>query len=327
MRRREFLTLAIATVGCSSIAGAQKSEIRRRRIGFIGGGNPSTGQLTRKCFDDGLRDLGWSEAVNIDIARRWTEGSSERISQIAGDLVSLKPDLIVVTSTPATLAAKAATADIPIVFMLVSDPVGTGIVRSLARPEGNVTGVSNFLPATTAKLLQLSVAVAPRTSRVGVLFNPTNSGKLLELVELRAAADILKVALEPLEVQSTADVEQALASCIQLRCEALITLFDGVTQINRGRITQFAAKERLIGVYQIRDFAEAGGLITYGLDTCRHCRRAAVYVDRILKGTRPSDLPVEQPTEFELIINMKAARELGLTIPPTLLATANDVIE
>ena len=174
---------------------------------------------------------------------------------------------------------------------------------------------------------KLTIAVAPRTSRVGVLFNPTNAGKLVELAELRAAAGVLKIALEPMEVRSTADVEQALARCIQLHCEALITLFDGVTQINQSRITQFAAKERLIGIYQVREFADAGGLITYGLNTCRHFGRAAGYVDRILKGARPVDLPVEQPTDFELIINMKAARELGLTIPPTLLATANVVIE
>lgn len=327
MRRREFLALAVGAVAWPSMASAQKLGSSVRRIGLLSGGGKPNGQALWKCFDDGLRDLGWSEGKNISTEYRWTDGSMERLPEMASELVRLKPDLIVTTSTPTTLAAKFATAEIPVVFISVSDPVGTGIVKSLARPDANLTGVSNFLPATTAKLLELVTAVAPSASRVAILFNPTNAGKLLEFDELRAAANILKIAIEPLEVRSIGDLEQLLTRSLQSRCDALITLVDGVTISSRVKIAQFAAKERLIGIYQVRVFADAGGLIAYGLDYCRHFRRATTYIDRILKGARPSDLPVEQPTEFELIINMKAARELGLTIPPTLLATAHEVIE
>ena len=299
-----------------------------RQIGYVGSSPRQSGaQSPFDCFNAGLEDLGWKDGRNISITYKLTDNSSESFARIAGDLVNVKPDIIVATSTSLALAMKAATEKIPIVFISVSDPVATGIVKSLARPGGNITGVSNFLPATAAKLLELLLTVKPTTSRVGVLFDPTNMGKLLEVEELRVAASILRVQLIPLEVRTAPDIERTLPAAVSAGCDGLITLVDGVTFPNRTQITEFVSRQRLLGIYQVSNFVDGGGLMSYGLNYCRHYRRAASYVDRILKGAQPADLPIELPTEFELVINMKVAKALGVEIPPTLLARADLVLE
>jgi putative ABC transport system substrate-binding protein len=217
--------------------------------------------------------------------------------------------------------------DIPIVFIAVSDPVKSGIVASLARPGGNITGVSNFLPATSGKLLELLVLVAPTAARFGVLHNPNNEGKILELQELQSAGRTLAVQIEPIEVRSLNDFQNAFSRTSNLKCDALIVLQEGVTLGGRQQIAKYAENNKLPAIYQIREFVEAGGLLSYGLNYCRHYGRAATYVDKILKGERPADLPVELPTRFELVVNLKTAKAIALEIPAMLLARADEVIE
>jgi putative ABC transport system substrate-binding protein len=243
------------------------------------------------------------------------------------ELMALKPDLIVASSTQAAQAAQRATQQIPVVFIAVSDPVTSGIVTSLARPGANITGVSNFLPATTAKLFELLKTVVPNAARIGVLYNPTNDGKLIEMRELEVAAQQMGVSERPLPVSTSDDFERAFQEALDLRVDSLVTLVEGVTLINRSRIVEFAARNRLAAIYQIREFVVAGGLMSYGLNYCQHFRRAANYVDKLLKGARPADLPVELPTTFELIVNVKAAKAIGLTIPESFLLRADEVIE
>ncbi len=327
MRRREFLAAVGGAAAWPFVTYAQPSGTSMRQIGYVGSVRQPAPKSPFDCFNAGLRDLGWIEGRNINIIYKGTDSSSQGFADATRDLVKLQPELIVTTSTPATLAAKAATDRIPVVFISVSDPVASGVVKSLARPHGNLTGVSNFLPATTAKLLELISVVAPKTSRVGVLYDPANAGKLLEVGELRAAAETLRVQLVSMEAKSTGDLERVLSIAVETGCHAVITLLDGVTIKNKEQITEFVSRNKLLGIYQVSDFVEAGGLMSYGLNYCRHFRRASSFVDRILKGSKPADLPVEQPTEFELVINMKVARALGLDIPATLLARADEVIE
>jgi putative ABC transport system substrate-binding protein len=274
-----------------------------------------------------LRELGWTEKENIQIEYRWAHGMVDQFSALAAELVALRPDLIAVMSTPGSQAVHRATSTIPVVMISVSDPVASGLVASLARPGGNVTGVSNFLPATTGKLLEFLRIVVPRLSTVGLLYNPTNPGKVLEVHELRTAANGVGVAIEPVEVRTSGDFDGAFSRITQTRCEALITLQEGVALENRSRITGFATKTRLPTIFQVREYVDAGGLMSYGLNFCQHFRSAATYVDKILRGARPGDLPIELPTSFELLINLKTAKAIGLEIPRSLLLRADEVIK
>jgi putative ABC transport system substrate-binding protein len=297
------------------------------RAAFLGGASTPSGKALVECFRTGLRELGWIEGGNINIEYQWAEGVADRYTRLATEIVTRKTDLIVVTSTPGTQAIQRATREIPVVFIGVSDPVASGIVTSLARPSENITGVSNFLPATTGKLLELLKTAAPGTSRAGIIHNPDNAGKMLELGELQGAGQTLGIAIEALELRSSDGLDRIFKMAAEVHCDALVTLQDGVTLANRSRIVGYAAANRLPAIYQIREFVEAGGLISYGLNYCDHYRRGAYYADKILKGVKPSDLPVELPTKFELVINLKTASGLGLTVAPTLLATADEVIE
>jgi putative ABC transport system substrate-binding protein len=326
MKRREFITLVGGTVAWPFAARAQPVGTLVR-VGFLGGASSSGGKALVDCFRTGMQNLGWVEGKNIDIAYRWTEGIAGQYPLVAAELVRLKPDVIVAVSTPGTQAIQRATREIPVVFIAVSDPVSSGIVPSLSRPGGNITGVSNFLPATTGKLLELLQTIAPNISRVGVLYNPSNEGKVIELGELQTAARRLGVAVAPLEVRSSGDFESAFTTAAASRCDALVTLQEGVTLTNRMLIAAFAEKSRLPAIYQIREFVDAGGLISYGLNYCEHYRRGAYFVDKILKGANPAELPVELPTKFELVINLKTAKALGLTVAPALLTTADELIE
>jgi putative tryptophan/tyrosine transport system substrate-binding protein len=324
MRRREFMALA-ASAALWPCAARAATEGRLRRVGFLSSNTEATGRALLRCLMSGLRDRGWVDGQTLALDLRWKGGGGYPAA--AAELIAFKPDLIVSTGTPATLAIQHATSEIPVVFVAVSDPVASKIVASLARPGGNVTGVSNFLPATIAKLVDYLRTWVPGVRRVAVLYDTANPGKLLELGELRKAGAAAGVEIIPAGVRFSGDLNQAFAMILQSHCDGLITLQDGVTLGNRAGIVAFAAANRLPAVYQIREFADAGGLMSYGLNYCQHYRSAASYVDRILKGAKPADLPVELPTTFELVINLKAAKALGLESPPMLTAIADEVIE
>jgi putative ABC transport system substrate-binding protein len=274
-----------------------------------------------------LRDLGWVKGRNIQFDYRWSGGAATPLPSLAAELVRLNPDLIIVSSTPGAQAVQKATREIPAVFVAVSDPVASGIVASLARPGGNLTGVSNFLPTTTGKLLELLKAATTSAVRIAVLRDPNNAGKQLELRELQVLGSNLGVAIEAVDVRAPDDIEDAFSYLNRIGADALITLVDGVTMTNRHRIAELAAKHRLPTIFQVRDFVDAGGLMSYGLNYCQHWRSAAAYADRILKGDKPADLPVQLPTKFELIINLKAAKAIGLTMPPALLGLADELVD
>lgn len=327
MRRRLFACSAAAAAAWPLLTKAQRSK-SPARLGLLGPGNSSKdGEKWIGCLRSGLRDLGWIEGKSLSVEYRSAEGIADRYRPLAAELVSMAPDVIIATSTPGAQAAQRATRSIPIVFVAVSDPVASGLVATLARPGGNITGVSNFLPSTSGKLLELLKVAAPGASRFGVLYNPSNAGKVLDLQEIETAAKVLGMAIEPLGVRSSDDLEDAFLACAQSRCNALVALVDAVTLANRRRITVFAEANRLPAIYQIKEFAESGGLMSYGLDYCRHYRSAASYVDKILKGAQPADLPVELPTRFDLVINLAAAKALGVVIPQSLRLRADELIQ
>jgi putative ABC transport system substrate-binding protein len=327
MRRREFIGLAGAACLSISPFAAQAQRTVPARVGFLGGSSSAIGQTLLSCFLSELRKLGWADGRDFKLEVRWTEGVFERYAQHAAELVRLNPDVIVTTSTPGAKAAQRATARLPVVFIAVSDPVTSGIVNSLARPGGNITGVSNFLPSTTAKLIELLTEAAPNLTRFCVLHNPENAGKMLELQQLKVGAQAFGFVVEPIEIRSNEDLERLLSSREHFNCDALITLQEAISFAYRKQIAQFAIQKQLPTIFQIREYVEAGGLMSYGLNFCSHYGRAAYYVDKVLKGTPPNELPVELPTTFELVINLAAGKSLGLALPPSLLARADEVIE
>ena len=325
MRRRAFITLLGGAATWPLAARAQQSR-KLFKIGFLSSYTAEAGKDLVGCFRKGLEELGWIDGKNISIEFRWAQGRAEQYPVLAAELVHLDLDLIAANSTPAAQALQRATRDIPVVFMSVSDPVASGIVKGLARPEANITGVSNFLPATSGKLLELLKSVAPNATRVVVLRDPDNAGKSLEVRELQASGPVLGLAIEVMDVRNVEEIAGAFAA-IRHGPTALVTLADGVTISNRKQIVELAAKHRLPAIYQVRAFVDAGGLMSYGLNFCQHFRRGARYVDRILKGAKPADLPVELPTTFELIINRIAANAIGVAISESFLMRADEVIE
>ena len=324
MDRRIFLTTVAGLLAAPLASEAQQAG-KVYRIGFLGI-SPGLGQHLVAAFREGLRDRGWVVGQNVIIEYRWAGGGEERYPTVLAELVGLKVDVIVTVSTTGALAAKRATTEIPIVFQMVSDPVASGLVTSLARPGGNATGWSNILPETSGKLLELLREAVPRPSRIAVLGNPTNPGKVLEFKALRDQAQTLGVTLHSVEVPTPAALDAAFSAIGRTHPATLITLVDAVTFSQRQRIVEFAAKHRVPAIYQVREFTDAGGLMSYGLNMLGMYRRTAIYVDRVLKGAKPADL-VEQPTMFELVINLKTAKALGLTIPQSLLGRADEVIE
>jgi len=325
MRRRELIAL-LAGAALSPRAALAGDATLPRRLGILSSNTEAAGKALLKCLMVGLRDHDWIEGKTLALDIRWG-GEPGGYPALAVDLVARKPDLIVTTGTPATVAMQHATSDIPVIFVAVSDPVASKIVASIARPGGNITGVSNFLPATTAKLLEYLRTIAPAMKRVAVLYDARNPGKLLEFGELQAAGKMAGIAVVSAALRAANDFAQAFPTILESHCDGLITLQDGLTLGNRAGIVSFAADNRLPAIYQIREFADVGGLISYGLNYCQHYRSAATYVDRILKGAKPADLPVELPTSFELVINLRAAKALGVDIPPMLIAIADQVIE
>jgi putative tryptophan/tyrosine transport system substrate-binding protein len=327
--RREFIgTLAGGLLVAPRASEAQQAA-KAPRIGYLAGSLAASPHL-REAFLQGLRDLGYVEGRNVVIEYRDAEGKPERLPALAAELVALKVDVIVVADTPSALAAKQATKTIPIVFTSAGDPVGSGLVTSLARPGGNVTGLSLLGPELVGKRLEQLKQAVPGVSRVAVLSQPGAFGKRTEKDMLKGAevaARALGVQLELVEARGPADFDRAFSNMTRERADAL-TVLPGAMFINeRRRLVELAAKNRLPAVYPVREFVDTGGLMSYGSDAADLYRRAATYVDKILKGAKPADLPVEQPTKFELVINMKTAKALGLTIPPSLVGRADQVIE
>jgi putative ABC transport system substrate-binding protein len=297
------------------------------RIGLLCLFSSATGQSKAESFRQGLRDLGYLEGKNILIESRWAEGHRERLAALAADLVRLDVAVIVTESPPAALAAQQATHTIPIVTAAIGDPVALGLVASLARPGGNVTGLTLQDPKLSGKRLEFLKEAAPHATLVTVIWNATNPAHASYLGETEAAARALGLQLHAIAVRSPAELDRAFEAIASTRPSALITLADGMLLDNRTDIVAFAAKSRLPAIFPDREFAEAGGLMTYGPNLAANFRRAATFVDKILKGAKPADLPVEQPMKFKFVINLKTAQTLGLTLPPHLLYFADEVIQ
>ena len=327
MDRRAFIGTLTGGILAAPLAAEAQPVKKPWRIGYLSGGSSPVMAPYVAAFREGLRNRGLIEGENIVVEYRWADGNNEKLPALAGELVALKVDLLVASGTPAAMAAKRATSQIPIVFTTVSDPVASGLVASLARPGGNATGWSTILPDMGGKLLGLLREAVPSASRIAVLANPTNPGKVLELKTMRDQAPSLGVTIQSVEVPTPASLDAAFSTMGSARPDILVTLFDTVTLSNRGRIVEFAARHRIPAIYQLKEFADAGGLMSYGPSLQSMLRRTAIYVERILKGAKAADLPVEQPTIFELVINLKTAKALGLTIPQSLLQRADQVIE
>jgi putative ABC transport system substrate-binding protein len=328
MSRKIFLWLLATFLLMTASAAAQQAG-KLLRIGLLDNSTASGSAVRLEAFWQELRKLGWIEGKNIAIEYRFAEQKPERLPELAADLVRLKVDLIVVSATPPALAAKSATATIPIVMTASVDPVGVGLVASLARPGGNVTGLSTLATELNTKRLEVLKDAIPRLSRVGVLRWPgTSITADLQLKELRAAALALKLKLEEIETQpDPKGLASAFQTAKQKQVNAIMTTPDSRFFAERKRIVELAAKYRLPAIYFQKEFVDEGGLMSYGVDFDDLFRRAAVYVDKILKGAKPADLPVQQATKFEFVINLNAAKQIGLTVPPEVLARANRVIK
>jgi ABC-type uncharacterized transport system substrate-binding protein len=296
-------------------------------IGFLGVSSASTLAARIEAFRQGLRELGYVEGKSIVIEYRWAEGKFDRLPALAAELVRLKVDIIVTGGTTSTRAAKKATVTIPIVMGFDNDPVGNGFVASLAHPGGNITGLSTLAPEISGKQLELLKEIVPRLSRVAVLGSSTTPGTAQARREIELAAGALKVQLQYLDVLSPKDIETAFQAASKGHADAVLALTNPILNQNRKALADLAVKNRLPAIYYSAEFVEDGGLMTYSVSTTDPFRRAAVYVDKILKGAKPAELPVEQPQKFEFIINLKAAKQIGLTIPPNVLVRADKVIK
>ena len=297
------------------------------RIGFLGNSTAALEANLVGPFREGLHDLGYDEGRNVLIEYRWAEGKYERFPALIAELIALKVDVIVTAGTPATLAVKKATTSVPLVMVAVGDPVGTGIVASLNRPGGNITGLTSISPELEGKRLELLREVVPKLSRVAVLWNPVSPFQVIAEKEVRAAAQVLRMNVLSLGVRTPEELKDALAAIARERPGALLVLADRLFLHNRARIMEFAAQNRLPGVHAYRELVEAGGLMSYGPSYAGMHKRAATYVDKILRGASPADLPVERPATFELVVNLKAAKALGLTMPQSVLLRATEVIQ
>ena len=325
-RTGTVILTAIFFAFCSSVEAQQASKVPR--IGYLTGATPEAQSTRTDAFRQGLRDLGYMEGKNITIEWRYAEGKSDVYSTLAAELVRLKVDIIITGGTNITRAAKEATATIPIVMAQDNDPLGNGFVTSLSRPGGNITGLSNFSPELSGKRLELLKEIVPKLSRVAVLGSSTAPSTALLLKELKPAAGALGIKLQLLDVLAPQEIETAFRAANKGRAEAILNMVPGpIALAHRLEIAELAIKSRLPVMYERAIYVEAGGLMYYGVNVLDLDRRAAIYVDKIFKGAKPADLPVEQPTNFELVINLKTAKQIGLTIPPNVLARADRVIK
>jgi len=327
--KRKIINLALCAVLfalCSSAEAQQPKKIAK--VGFFLASTPAAAAHNVEAFRQGMRELGYVEGKTFVLELRHGEGRAERLPELARELVGLKMDVIVASTDVAIAAVKRETQTIPIVMAISSDPVGTGFVASLARPGGNVTGNSTISPELSGKRLELLREVVPGLSRVAFLWNPDVRGAVLDYKETEGAAGSLHLQLQSVEVVRAEDLDRAFSAVTKERAQALIMpAANPVGFANRGQIASFAQKNRLPSMYAQREYVDAGGLMSYGPSTPDLFRRAATYVDKILKGTKPADLPVEQPMKFELVINLKTAKQIDLTIPPNVLARADTVIK
>jgi putative ABC transport system substrate-binding protein len=326
MRRREFIAIIGGAAATWPVAARAQRAGKLPTIGFLASGTASSHRRWVAAFVKRLSELGWIDGRTVAIEVRWAEGRSERAAEIAADFVRLKVDVVVTTGTPATLAAKQATAVIPIVFVAASDPVADKLVASLARPGGNITGLSLQARDIAGKRVELLREVVPGVRRLAIFVNVGNAAAVKEMGEVQAAASTLGLAVVTLEIRRAEDIAPAFEG-LKGRADALYVQGDLLTSANRIAINTWALGARLPTTHAFREDVEAGGLMSYGASLADLCRRAADYVDKILHGAKPVDLPVEQPTEFELIVNLTTAKALGLTIPETFLLRADEVIE
>ena len=315
----------VLALGVSAAEAQQQTSAAR--IGYLGGTSPSADSGRTAAFRQGLRELGYTEGKNIVIEFRYSEGKLDRERAFAAELMGLKVAVIVTGGSGSTRAARDATTTIPIVMTQDPDPVGNGFAASLARPGGNVTGLSNLGPELTGKRLELLKEAIPKITRVAVFGTSTFPGNAQILKETELAAGALKVQLLYFDVLAANDVDPAFRATIKGRADALLVLAGGVFTSQRIQLAELAIKNRLPAIYYATEFVEDGGLMTYGANRADLARRAATYVDKILKGTKPADLPVEQPIKFEFVINLKTAQQIGLTIPPNVLVRADRVIK
>ncbi len=325
-RRRRMLICIGATPALAQVCGAQ-SPAKTSRIGFLASSYAEVGRINVETFKSALRDLGHVEGRSFVFESRWAEGRFERLPALAAELVKWKPDVLVTQTTPAGLAAKQATATIPIVAFGVADPVGVGLVPRLARPGGNITGLSTMSGELVGKRLELLKELLPATTRVAALVNPDDQNSALQLRNLETAAAVLKLELSVFAIRGVQDVESAMKAAVLGKAGAAIRLVDPLASVLRGLTVEHAARVRLPVMYAFREDVEAGGLIAYGADFLVQVRRAAAITDKILKGARPGDLSIEQPTRFELVVNLRTAKALGIAVPGTILLRANRVIE
>jgi len=324
VKRRAFISLVVGAAAAWPLAARAQQGERMWRIGVLAGYERHLPEL--EAFRKQLQELGYVEGKNLVIDWRYSDEGSARLSRLAEELVALHPDVLVSIATPATAAMKAVAGGIPIVFANVGDPVATGFVASLAQPRGNLTGQSNVARDLSGKRLELLKEIIPTSSTVAVTWNPTNSAVRLAWQETQDAALLLGIQLVSIEVRTVSDIISAFDIAKQEDCHGLIVLPDPLTASHRSAIIALAAKARMPTVYGYREFVDEGGLLAYGPNYRDLYRRAAIYVDKILKGAKPADLPVEQPTTFDLVVNLKTAQALGLTLPSSLLVRA-EVVE
>jgi putative tryptophan/tyrosine transport system substrate-binding protein len=326
MKRREFLLLGGGAAVVWPLAAKAQQTGNLPTVGFLGATTPSAQSQWTAAFVQRLRELGWIEGRTIAVEYRWSEGRIERAAEIVAEFVQRKVDVIVTSGTGMVLAAKQATSVIPIIFAATGDPVGTGLVTSLARPGGNVTGLSNQVPDLVGKRLELLREVVPGLGRMALLANVGNPVAILEIDQIQALARTIALEVIPLEIRRGEDIVPAFEA-LKDHAEALYVVIDALTNTHRVRINTLALAERLPTMHAIREGVEGGGLMSYGPNLPDLFRRAADYVDKILRGSKPADIPVEQPTKFDFVINLTTAKALSLEIPPTLLARADEVIE
>ena len=325
LERRKFFSLLGSAAAWPLAAHAQQTTSKIRQVGVLlpGLSEASMGKATRAR----LRELGYTEGRDIVFEARWADGKMERLDELAAELARLKLDAIIAYTTPGAIAARKATTTIPIVFLFVGDPVGAGVVPSLAHPGGNATGISLLATELSAKRLEILLEFAPKASRVAMLWNDANTGMVLRSREAQDAATKLRVAIKSVGVHDLISFDFAFAVIASEPIDALLTLVDPFTLQHRKRIVDFAAERRLPAIYEAGEFVETGGLISYGPNLPIIEQRAAEYVDKIFKGAKPADLPVEQPTKFEMLVNMKTASALNLSIPQSIMLRADRLIE
>jgi len=327
MNRRDFIALLGGAAAAWPLAGRAQQSVNVPRVGFMGNSTESLEANLVGSFREGLRKLGYQEGRNIVVEYRWAEGKYEHFPTLIAELLTAKVDVIVTAGTPASMAVKKATTIVPLVMVAVGDPVGVGLVPSLARPGGNLTGLSSIAPDLEGKRMELLREVVPKLAHVGVFFNPANLFHTVSMRNARTATETLGIKLLPLSVRVSQDLNGAFATIRKEKPDALLVLADRVYLHERKRMMDFALQHRLPNASAHKEMVEAGGLMSYGPSYEDMHRRAADYVDKILKGAKPGDLPIQQPTKFDLKVNLKTAKALGLDVPPTLLARADEVIE